>query len=243
MKKIILSAIVLVGVNAAYAQVNWQQGVNTVNNAVNNATGNNTNLSNADVIKGLKEALNIGTKNSSDKASKVDGFFKNPAIKIPMPPEAKKMETTLRGYGMNKPVDDFILSLNRAAEEAAKDAAPIFMNAITSMSISDGFTILKGADNAATQYLKDKTKAELMLKFKPVVQAALKKVQVTKYWNPLASKYNKIPMVKPVNPNLEEYVTTRAIDGLFKLIADEELKIRKDPGARVTDILKKVFGK
>jgi hypothetical protein len=134
------------------------------------------------------------------------------------------------------------MTLNRAAEEAAKDAAPIFLKAITSMSIGDGFSILKGGDNAATTYLKDKTNAELMEKFKPVVANALQKVQITKYWNPLMTKYNSLPMTSKVNPNLEDYVTKKAIEGLFKLVADEELKIRKDPGARVTDILKKVFG-
>lgn len=243
MKTLFLSIGMSVAFLSVNAQVNIQNGINQVTNAVNNVTSGNTNLSNEEVVKGLKEALNIGTKNSTGKASKVDGFLKNPAIKIPMPPEAKSMETTLRGFGMNKPVDDFIVSLNRAAEEAAKDAAPIFLNAITSMSISDGFSILKGSDNAATSYLKDKTTAELKIKFKPIVAAALKKVQVTKYWKPLASRYNKVPMVKPVNPNLDEYVTNKAMEGLFKLLAEEELKIRKDPAARVTDILKKVFGR
>ncbi len=243
MKKLIFSATIVCLALSAKAQVNLQNGIQNVTNAVNNAANGNPNLTNDEVVKGLKEALNVGTKNSTTKASKADGFYKNPGIKIPMPPEAKKMESTLRGVGMNKPVDDFVKSLNRAAEEAAKDAAPIFLNAITSMSIQDGFTILKGQDNAATNYLKDKTTSELKVKFKPIVAKALKKVQVTKYWNPLASRYNKIPMAKPVNPNLEDYVTTKAIEGLFKLLAEEELKIRKDPAARVSDLLKKVFGK
>lgn len=243
MKRILISLSLCFSVAAVNAQTNIQNGINSVKNAVGSATNNSSSLSNDEVVKGLKEALTVGTKNSTTKASKADGFYRNPAIKIPMPPEARNMESTLKGVGMNKPVDDFVKSLNRAAEEAAKDAAPIFMNAITSMSIQDGFTILKGADNAATTYLKDKTTAELKVKFKPVVANALKKVQVTKYWNPLATRYNKIPMTKPVNPNLEDYVTTKAIEGLFKLMADEELKIRKDPAARVSDLLKKVFGK
>ena len=127
-------------------------------------------------------------------------------------------------------------------ELAAKDAAPIFVNAIKSMSIADGFTILKGANNAASTYLKDKTNAELTAKFKPIVASALKKVAITKYWNPLVTTYNKVPGAKKQNPNLEAYVTQRAIEGLFKLVADEELKIRKDPASRVSDLLKKVFG-
>ena len=134
------------------------------------------------------------------------------------------------------------MQLNRAAELAAKDAAPIFVNAIKSMSIADGFTILNGANNAASTYLKDKTNAELTAKFKPIVASALKKVAITKYWNPLVTTYNKVPGAKKQNPNLEAYVTQRAIEGLFKLVADEELKIRKDPASRVSDLLKKVFG-
>lgn len=244
MKTISITALFTVLSFTLSAQ-NWQQGINNATNTVKNATSGSgsSSLSNDQVIKGLKEALNVGTKNSTTKASKTDGFLKNSLIKIPMPPEAKQMESTLRGVGMNKPVDDFITSLNRAAEEAAKDAAPIFMGAITSMSISDGFSILNGGDNAATKYLENKTTTDLKAKFKPVVANALKKVQVTKYWNPLATKYNKLPMVKPVNPNLEEYVTKKAMEGLFKLIAQEELKIRKEPAARVSDILKQVFGR
>jgi len=133
-------------------------------------------------------------------------------------------------------------TLNRAAEIAAKDATPIFINAITSMSLTDGISILKGNETAATNYLKTNTNDQLKIKFLPVVKNALQKVQITKYWNPLASKYNKLPMTKKVNPNLEDYVTQKAIEGLFKLVGDEEAKIRKDPASRVSDLLKKVFG-
>ena len=206
------------------------------------ATGKKKPLSNEEVVQGLKEALTVGTNNSGAAASKLDGFNGNPLIKIPFPPEAAKMESTLKGMGMEKKIDEFVLNLNRAAEDAAKEAAPIFVNAIKGMTIGDGFTILKGADTAATHYLKDKTTADLKVQFKPKVVAAIEKVKVTSYWNPLITKYNKIPMVTKLNPDLEEYVTAKAIEGLFKLVAEEEIKIRKDPSARISDILKKVFG-
>ena len=199
-------------------------------------------LSNDEVINGLKEALTVGTNNSTGLASKVDGYYKNPALFIPFPPDAEKVKDYAKKIGMSDQVDKFEMTLNRAAEEAAKNAATVFINAVKGMSIGDGFAILKGADNAATQYLKDKTTAELTRKFTPIVQAAIDKVELTKYWNPLITTYNKVPFVQKQNPDLTAYVTDRAMQGLFKLIADEELKIRKDPVAQVTDILKRVFG-
>ena len=174
--------------------------------------------------------------------SEVDGYFKNPIIKIPFPPEAQNMESKLRSLGMNKEVDEFIMTLNRAAEEAAKQSAPIFVDAIKQMTITDGVSILKGNDSAATHYLRTKTSTPLHDKFKPVINLAIQKVDVTKYWNPLITTYNRIPFVDRMNPDLEEYITGRALNGLFVLVGQEETKIRKDPAARVTDLLKKVFG-
>jgi hypothetical protein len=214
-------------------------------NAINQVTGNQgsgASLSNDEVVKGLKEALDVGTKKAVEKVSAVNGFYKNPEIKIPFPPKAKKMETTLRQMGMGSQVDKFTETLNRAAEDAAKSVTPVFVAAITGMSITDGMSILKGSDNAATEYLRNKTTAELSAKIKPIVAASLQKVQITKYWNPLAKKYNSLPTVQKVNPDLEQYVTERALEGLFRMLAKEELSIRKDPLARVTDLLKKVFG-
>ncbi len=199
-------------------------------------------LSNEDVVKGLKEALTVGSNNSTASASKEDGFYKNVKIFIPFPPDAQKVKDRVIELGMKDQVDKFEMNLNRAAEEASKQAAPILINAITSMTVGDGFAILKGADNAATQYLRDKTTADLLLKFRPIVDAAIAKVELTKSWNPIVTTYNKIPFVKKENPDLADYVTKKGLDGLFLLIADEELKIRKDPVAQVTDILKKVFG-
>lgn len=199
-------------------------------------------LTNGEIIEGLKEALTVGTRNSSSDASKEDGFFKNPKIKIPFPPEAVKMENKLRKIGMGAQVDKFVLTLNRAAEEAAKGASQVFIKAVKEMTIGDGLAILKGADNAATQYLHDKTYDELKNRFQPVVHEALQKVEVTKYWEPLIKAYNKLPFVEKMNPDIEDYATEKSLDGLFFLLAKEELKIRKDPLARVSDILKKVFG-
>ncbi|MBK9285350.1 MAG: DUF4197 domain-containing protein [Sphingobacteriaceae bacterium] len=200
-------------------------------------------LTNEDVINGLKEALSIGTNNSSSLASKVDGYYKNPRLFIPWPEEAKDMRAKLLKMGMEKKIKEFETSLNRAAEEAAKKAAPVFTNAIVKMSVSDGFAILKGSDTAATNYLRKTTYSPLETEFLPIVKEAINTVKVTSYWNPLVTTYNKLPGVKKQNPDLDKYVTNKAINGLMILISDEEVKIRKDPMARVTDLLKKVFGK
>jgi len=202
--------------------------------------GKSGGLTNDEVISGLKEALQVGTNNGTKKLSAVDGFFKDAAIKILMPPEAQKVEKTLRNLGMGKQVDNAILSMNRAAEDAAKSAAPIFINAIKGMSIQDAFGILKGGDFAATNYLKDKTTSQLTEAFRPVIDSSLKKVDATKYWNTVFSTYNKFSSDK-VNPDLAAYVTEKALSGIFYQVGQEEQKIRKDPVARTTDILKKVF--
>lgn len=220
-----------------FSQVNVGQMINNVKNTVK---GNS--LSNDEIIRGLKDALSIGSQNSADKASQTDGYYKNSLIKIPFPKEAQQMENTLKNLGMGKQVEQFVLTLNRAAEDAAKKAAPIFVEAIKKMTIADGLSILKGNDDAATVFLKTNTSENLKNQFLPVVKASLNKVEITRYWNPLMTRYNQVPMVRKVNPDLDLYVTQRAIDGLFMLVAQEELKIRKDPAARVTDILRKVFG-
>jgi hypothetical protein len=231
-----LGVALLVSSITLSAQIDLNKVVNTVTN-----TGSSSSLSNDEVIKGLREALTVGSNNAAGVVSKVDGFNKNPSIKIPFPQDAIRVKTTCENLGMKPQVDKFVTTLNRAAEEASKEAAPIFINAIKSMGISDGFSILKGADDAATKYLQDKTTTELKAKFKPIVQQALKKVEITKYWTPLITTYNKTPGAQKMNPDLEEYVTIKALEGLFKMVAQEELKIRKDPAARVSDILKKVF--
>ena len=195
-----------------------------------------------EIIAGLKEALSTGTNKTVSTVSKADGYLKNPRLFVPFPPEAIDMRTKLVKLGLEKKVEEFETSLNRAAEKAAESAAKVFLDAIKAMTVTDGMAILKGADTAATHYLKQTTTSVLYGQYKPIVKNAIATVKVTQYWDPLVKKYNKIPGVKKQNPDLEDYVTKRAMAGLFLLVADEEAKIRKDPLARATDILKKIFG-
>jgi len=195
-----------------------------------------------EAAQAIKEALIKGTGESVEIVSIVDGYFGNPEIKIPFPPEAANIESRLRSVGLGSEVDKAVLSINRAAEDAAREAKPIFIAAVKGMSISDAIAIVRGNDNAATEYLSRTTTPELKLKFEPVIQNSLDKVNATKYWTDLINAYNRIPFVQKMNPDLSDYVTERAIDGLFVMIAREELKIRKDPVARTTELLKKVFG-
>jgi hypothetical protein len=202
-------------------------------------------LSNGEVISGLKEALQIGIKNSVNLTSVTDGFFKNSAIKLPFPEDAIKVKQKAIDLGMSSQVEKFELTLNRAAEDATKAALPIFADAITNMTIQDGFKILNGGDGAATKYLRDNTTAKLTAAFAPKVAESINKVKLTEYWNPIITKYNSVMAItggQKMNPDLNAFVTERAILGLFKLVEQEENKIRKDPMARVTDILVKVFG-
>ncbi len=197
-----------------------------------------------DVAKGLVEALKVGAQKSTEKASVVDGFYKNADIFIPFPKDAIKVKAALEKAGMKKQVTDFELSLNRAAEEATKKALPILIDAITGITFTDAMSIFRGSKDAATIYLKDKTSSKLKETFKPIVKEAISKVKVTKYWENVANSYNKINVLsggKKVNPDLEMYITEKAIDGLFKLIAKEEEQIRDNPAARTTDLLKKIF--
>ena len=207
-------------------------------------TSNSTQgLSVKETTKGLVEALLVGADKSSEKASRKDGFFKNTAIKILFPPEAIKVREAAIGVGLTPLVDRFELSLNRAAEDAAKEAKPILVNAIKRIKFKDVWEILFGDKTAATDYLRLKTELQLMEKFRPIVSQSIGREEVTKHWQPLATAYNSIPFVKKVNPDLEEYVTRKTVDGLFTLIAEEERKIRENPVARISQILKKVFGR
>ncbi|HEX5026140.1 MAG TPA: DUF4197 domain-containing protein [Agriterribacter sp.] len=208
-----------------------------VNNVLGSGGGS---LSTNEIAAGLKEALSVGAEKAGKNLSSLDGYFGNAAIKILMPDEAKKAEEKLRAIGLGKQVDDAILSMNRAAEDAAKSAAPIFVNAIKQMSIKDAAGILKGGDFAATDYLKDKTTPALTESFRPVIEKSLEKVDATKYWNAIFTTYNKFTL-KKINPDLSAYVTEKALSGIFYQVGQEEQQIRKDPMARTSDILKKVF--
>lgn len=239
MKRIIL----LFAVALSTYQTTIAQGVkglfDKVSKTVSPTSG--TNLSNDDIINGLREALRVGTDSSTKKLSKLNGFFSDAAIKVLMPEEAKKVEKTLRSFGMGAMVDKAVLSMNRAAEDAASGVGDIFWTAIKGMSITDGVKILRGSDFAATDYLKLITTKELTEKFRPVIETSLVKVDATKYWKDMFTTYNKFSS-NQVNTDLTAYVTERALSGLFYNISLEEQKIRKDPAAQVTDILKKVFG-
>lgn len=195
----------------------------------------------SEVAEGLKEALIKGVSVGADQLSKTNGYLGNPEVKIPFPPDVKKVEDRLRQIGLGNEVDKFVTTLNHGAEDAAREAKPIFYNAIQSMTIADAWNILKGQPDAATQYLKRTTSSQLKDKFKPVIQNSLSRVNATKYYGDLINTYNKIPLVEKVNPDLDEYATDLAIQGLFIMIAKEELNIRKDPLARTTDIMKRVF--
>ncbi len=202
-----------------------------------------TGYTNAEAVNALKDALKIGTNNASGRLSALNGYFGNQLIKIVMPPEAKKVETALRSAGLGSYVDKAIVSMNRAAEDAATKAVPIFTDAITGMTITDGITIVKGSNNAATEYLKSRTTASLTSAFRPVIQTSLNKVNATKYWADVFNLYNRLPTTRTkINPDLAGYVTEKALAGLFVTIAAEETKIRTDASARVTDLLRKVFG-
>jgi hypothetical protein len=205
----------------------------------------NTNvstISEKDAVDGIKEALVKGATESVRLVSNLDGYWGNPEIKIPFPPEAKEVENKLRAIGLGQKVDEFNLSMNRAAEKAGSEAKAIFIAAIKGMTVTDAINIVRGQNNAATLYLQTTTTPELKNKFQPVIKTSLDNTNVTKYWNDLITAYNRIPFIRKMNPNLPEYVTDKAINGVFIMLAKEELKIRKDPVARTTELLKKVFG-
>lgn len=198
--------------------------------------------SESEISKGLREALLVGAANAVQKTAHQDGFLGNDRIRIPFPKDAKKVASTLRDLGMGGLVDDFETHLNRTAEEAAKRAKPILTSAIKQMTLRDVKDIWRGPDDAATQYLRRTTSDQLRREFQPVIQKAMKKVELTRYWNPVINAYNKVPMTKSVNPDLEQYVMEETLDGLFTVIATEEKDIRENPQARVSAILQRVFG-
>ncbi|HEX8331678.1 MAG TPA: DUF4197 domain-containing protein [Segetibacter sp.] len=239
MKKIIFSIALITSTLTFSGCETAQQILTGIGNT--SGVGGVGGLSNADIVSGLKEALSVGTQNSVRQVSSLDGFLKNAAIKILMPEEAKKVESTLRSVGMGNLIDKAITSMNRAAEDAAKGAGNIFIGAVRQMTITDAVNILKGGDFAATNYFKSKTTDQLTNSFRPVIETALANTNATKYWKDVFSAYNTFSKT-PVNTDLTAYVTQRAMDGIFYQVGLEEQKIRRDPVARTTDILKRVFG-
>lgn len=242
MKKFIRNSILIASACFIFS------GCDVVNEALSSTTSSSNDapkLSNGEVISGLKEALDLGIKNAVDVSSKVDGYYKNTEIKIPLPEDAKKVKEHASKLGLESQIVKIEETLNRAAEEAAKEATPIFVDAIKNMTIQDGFAILNGGDGSATTFLKNATSAQLKEAFRPKVDAAIKKVKLTELWKPVMTKYNMSTMItgeEKINPDLDEYVLDKAIDGLFKMVEKEENKIRKDPAARITSLLQKVFG-
>lgn len=203
--------------------------------------GTNGVLSQAEIGNGLKEALNNGITKQVSKLTATDGFFKNQAVKILLPEELQKVDTKLRQIGLSSLADDGLKMINRAAEDAVKEATPIFVDAVKQMTFTDAKNILMGADNSATSYLQNTTSSALYTKFNPVIKNSFAKVGADKIWNQIITKYNSIPLVKKVNPNLTDYTTNKAMEGVFKMIAVEEKDIRNNLSSRTSDLLKKVF--
>lgn len=193
------------------------------------------------VAAGLKEALEIGTGNAVSSTGKPDGFFKNAAIKILMPDKLRKLDKGLRAVGLGSQLDAFVLSMNRAAERAAPSAKSIFKEALTKMTFSDAKRILRGGDTAATEYFRDKTSELLTASFLPIVSSSLGEVGATKNYKDLVGRYSALPLVSAPSLDLDQYVTGKSLEGLFHMLGEEERKIRKDPAARVTKLLKDVF--
>jgi hypothetical protein len=205
--------------------------------------GEKGGLSDAKIGSGLKEALQIGTENAVHFTGKTDGFFLNQAIKILMPERLRTFEKGLRAVGYGPEVDEFVLSMNRAAEKAAPFAKKIFWDAIGEMTFEDVRKILSGHDTAATEYFKGKTTNKLTDVFKPIVDKTMNEVGVTRQYKELVGRYENIPFVKKESFDIDHYVVSKALDGLFHMVGEEEKKIRKNPTARTTDLLKEVFGK
>ena len=198
-------------------------------------------ISNTEIASGLRQALDFGIDKQVTKLTQKDGFFKNELVKILLPEELQKVDKTLRDIGLSKLADEGLKVLNRAAEDAVKEATPIFINAVKGITFADAKNILLGNDNAATQYLSGKTKTALYTKFNPVIKNSFSKVGADDIWNNLITKYNNLPLTRDVNPDLTDYVTKEALDGVYTMIAVEEKDIRTKLSSRTTDLLKKVF--
>ncbi len=229
--KITVSLLLLASVTAAQSKIADALGLGK------------SSLSNQKIADGLKEALSVGTGNAVKATGKTDGYFKNEAIKILMPEKMRTLERGLRGIGQGPKVDEFILSMNRAAEKAAPLAKDIFIGAIKQMTFDDAKKILGGGDTAATEFFKAKTTTNLTEAFTPIVKKATDDVGVTKQYKDLTAKAQAVPFLKSQTLDVDQYIVGKALDGLFFMVAEEEKKIRKDPAARVTSLLKDVFGR
>jgi Protein of unknown function (DUF4197) len=198
-------------------------------------------VTDADIASGLKEALDKGIDQQVSKLTATDGFYKNELVKILLPAELQKVDKTLRDIGLGSLADEGLKMMNRAAEDAVKEATPIFVSAVKNMTFNDARNILLGADNSATTYLQNTTTSQLYAKFNPVIKSSFSKVGADKVWTNIITQYNKVPLVTKVNPDLTDYVTNKALEGVFKMIAVEEKEIRNDINERTSALLKKVF--
>ena len=242
MRRIAAVLLVLVLLGASFAYAGFMDKVqDKVREYREKKQGQSGELDTNTIIAGLKEALSVGAKNGVTNVSKTDGYFGNQLIRIPMPEKIQKTEKMLRKVGLHKEADAFILSMNRAAEKAAPHALSFFINAVKEMSIPDAVKILHGNDTAATDFLKSKTHDRIFVAFKPVVSSAMNDVGVTQAFKRMMDKARAIPFLKREAVDLDEYVTFKALDGLFVVVGQEEKKIRNDPAARVTELLRSVF--
>jgi hypothetical protein len=216
--------------------------IGTLGGLLGGSSSGSGSMTNDLAANGLKQALSVGTDLATNYLGQIDGFLANAAVKILFPPEARKIESTLRSLGMGSVCDQVITSVNRAAEAAVVEAKPIFVEAIKQMTITDAINILTGNKDAATQYLQRTSGQALMAKFEPIIQSNLQKTNATKYWSDAVKAYNNVPFGQKLNPNLSQYVTQKASDGIFMMVAIEEAKIRENPAQRVGSILQDVFG-
>lgn len=233
MKKIILSFSLILFLSSC---VELQQVVNQLPQ-----TTGGVGISNFEIASGLKQALNLGIEKQVSKLTQTDGFFKNGLVKILLPEELRKVDKTLRDIGLSKLADEGLKVLNRAAEDAVKEATPIFIDAIKGITFTDAKNILLGNDHAATSFLQTRTTSALYGKFNPVITKSLDKVGATQVWGNIINKYNSIPLTRNVNPDLSDYVTNEALKGVFTMISVEEKEIRSKYSSRTTDLLRKVF--
>jgi len=242
-KKMKIRVVLLTGmVLTFWGHAAHAQQIGDVLKGLQKGIGAGSSLSNTEIVQGLKEALEIGTGNAVRAVSKVDGYYKNPKIRIPLPDTVQKTEKILRAVGYGSKVDEFELSMNRAAERAAPEAKGLFLDAIKQMTFTDAKKILNGRENEATLYFKEKTSPRLREIAKPIVHQAMGEVGVTKSYQDLEETARSVPFAGTFAFDLDQYVTDRALDGLFLMVAEEEKRIRQDPVARTTDLLKKVFG-
>jgi hypothetical protein len=236
--KLFLATILLLSSFYTCAQIGF---LKKANDKAQNLITSKLSVSEHDVKKGLVEALSKGSEYAIKKASATNGFNGNPLIRIPFPEEAKKMKVALTKIGLEEQINSMEKSINQSAEIASKEALNILISAIKNMNIKDAYSILKGEDNAATLYLNDQTNDFLYQSFKPIIIESMEKIEIAKQWNPLVKRYNSIPFTEKINPDLEDYITNKAIEGLFVLVAQQEKEIRQNPLARTSEILKSVF--